>query len=64
MTGGLFVALCVKGNIVLGVINATDKKLAVLLVLAGFAGASERLVPNMIKKVEGTLIPDSSERNS
>jgi hypothetical protein len=62
MTGGLFVALCVKANILLGAINVTDKKLAALLVLAGFSGASERLVPNMIKKVEGTLIPDSSER--
>src|ERR1044071_8953579 len=62
MTGGLFVALCIKANILLGVINTTDKKLAALLVLAGFSGASERLVPAMIKKVEGTLIPDSSER--
>jgi hypothetical protein len=32
--------------------NATDKTLPFLLVLGCIAGASERLVPNMIKKVE------------
>ena len=60
MTGALFITLCVKANILLSTINGTDKRLPFLLVLAGLAGASERLVPNMIKKVEGTLIVDDS----
>jgi hypothetical protein len=62
MTGALFVALCVKANILLGTLNATDKRLPFLLILGGFAGASERLVPNMIRKVEGTLIVEGPER--
>jgi hypothetical protein len=46
MAGAFFVTLCVKANIVLGLMNATDKTLPFLLVLGCIAGASERLVPN------------------
>jgi hypothetical protein len=62
MTGALVVALCVKSNILLGLVNATDNSLAFLSVLGAIAGASERLVPYTIKKVEGTLIVDGSEK--
>jgi hypothetical protein len=58
MFGALLVALSVKAGILLGIINSTDKRLPFLLVLGIVAGASERLVPNIIKKVEGTLIVD------
>jgi hypothetical protein len=62
MAGALFIALCVKANIVLGAINSSDNSLAFLLVVAAVAGASEMLVPSLIKKVEGTLIVDGTEK--
>jgi hypothetical protein len=60
MAGAFLVALCVKADVVLGVINDTSNTLPFLLALGVVAGASERLVPNLIKKVEGTLIVDKS----
>lgn len=62
MAGALLVGLCVKSNVVLGVINESGRGLAFLLVLGCIAGASERLVPNIIKKVEGTLVVDGSDK--
>ncbi len=62
MAGALFVAFCIKANIVLGAINSTANSLAFLLVVAAVAGASEMLIPSLIKKVEGTLIVDGSEK--
>lgn len=62
MAGAFLVALCVKGNILLGIINATDQTIPFLLAIGVVAGASERLVPNIIKKVEGTLIVESPDK--
>jgi hypothetical protein len=55
MAGGVLLALAVKSNLVLGTVNASDKSLVLLLAIAVVAGASERVVPDLIKKVEGTI---------
>jgi hypothetical protein len=55
MAGGLLVGLAVKSNLVLGAINSAEKSLALLLAVAAVAGASERVVPDLIKRVEGTI---------
>ena len=41
----------------------SGQSLSILLVLGLVAGASERLVPNMIKKVEGTIVIHDEKRD-
>jgi hypothetical protein len=55
MCGALVVSMAVKANIVLGLANGTAPEGAVLLVLSLAAGASERILPGVIKKVEGMV---------
>lgn len=53
--GAIFVALAVKANLLLGVINASPSDPTILLfLLCIVAGASERLVPGLIARVESS----------
>ncbi len=52
--GALLVALAVKANVALGLTQSFDHSLAALLVLCIVAGASERLVPGLIKHIEAS----------
>lgn len=54
LAGGCIVALAIKANLVLGSVNAINS-LASLIVICIIAGASERLVPNLIKQIEGSV---------
>ena len=62
MAGALLIGLAIKSNLILGTINSSDKSLALLLAVSVIAGASERIVPNLIKKVEGTISGDGANR--
>lgn len=53
MAGAALVTLAVKANVFLGALDSTEKSLPLILTIAMIAGASERIVPNLIKKVEG-----------
>jgi len=54
VAGGCIVALAIKANLVLGSINSINS-LALLIVICIIAGASERLVPGLIKQIESTV---------
>jgi hypothetical protein len=60
-TGGLLFALAIKANIFLGAINRSEKSVTILLVISIIAGASERLLPSLIKQIEGTLVRNVEE---
>jgi len=51
MTGGFVIVLAIKANVILGFIGAEDN-LVLLALFCIAAGASERMVPNLIKKVD------------
>lgn len=53
--GALVMALAVKANLLLGFTKSLDHSLAALLAICIVAGASERLVPSFIKKVEDSV---------
>jgi hypothetical protein len=53
---GLLFALTVKSNILLGAVNRSERATPILLVICVIAGASERLLPDLIKQLEGTLV--------
>jgi hypothetical protein len=64
MAGALLVGLAIKSGLILGTINSSEKSLTLLLAVSIVAGASERIVPNLIKQVEGTMFksdPDPGE---
>ena len=55
--GGLLVGLAVKANLILGFVSDSPHSLAVLSTICLAAGASERMVPGFIDKIE--LLPRS-----
>jgi hypothetical protein len=61
MAGALLVGLAIKSGLILGTINASEKSLTLLLAVSIVAGASERIVPNLIKQVEGTMFKSEPE---
>jgi len=63
MLGALLVALAIKANIFFGMINSSENTLAVLLTVCTVAGASERIVPSIIKQVEGIVEKQDDEVN-
>lgn len=64
MLGALLVALAVKADIFFGVINSSKDPLAILLTICTVAGASERIVPSLIKQVEGMVKKQDDETGS
>lgn len=52
MIGALLVALGVEGRFLFGNIGTSEGRLELILVLCIIAGASERLIPSIIRKVE------------
>jgi len=64
MLGAFLIALSVKANLILGVVNNTkDYEFPFLLLLCMVAGASERLVPNLIRQVESSVSIETSRRS-
>lgn len=53
---GFLFALAIKSNILLGAVNNSQRSLSLLLVICIVAGASERLLPSLIRQLEGTLV--------
>ena len=53
--GAILVALAVKTNLVLGIAKSFDHSVAALLAICIVAGTSERVVPSLIKRVEGSV---------
>jgi hypothetical protein len=53
---GFLFALTIKSNILLGAVNRSERATPILLVVCIIAGASERLLPDLIKQLEGTLV--------
>lgn len=53
MAGAALITLAIKANVFLGALDSAEKSLPLILTIAMIAGASERIVPNLIKKVEG-----------
>lgn len=50
---GLLVVLGIKANIIMGFLNQTDRSLIVISFIALISGASESLIPSLIKQIEG-----------
>jgi kynurenine formamidase len=61
MISGLLIALCVKTGILLPVLEKVGSTYIVMVIGGLIAGASERLVPSLIQKVEGSNIKISDE---
>ena len=62
--GGFLVAVAIKANLILGVADAVDneiRRLAVLASLSVASGASERLVPNLIRRFEALPLGSASQ---
>jgi hypothetical protein len=63
--GAVFVSLAVKANLLLGALNAPDSDSTLLYLLCLVSGASERLVPGLIARVEasanGSRLPAPDE---
>jgi hypothetical protein len=55
LLGALFLALAIKANLVLGLSQTWPHPLLALLIFCIVAGASERLVPGLIKNMESSL---------
>jgi hypothetical protein len=51
--GAFLVALCLKANLVLGVPTGLESPLLYIIAFCIVAGASERIVPDLIQKVGG-----------
>jgi len=64
MGGGALAALAVRINMVGGFIGGTPHPFAALLLIGAIAGASERLVPDLITRIEGTLRKSQSPTGS
>ncbi len=64
LIGALLVALAIKAGLILGGATFSGSKLALLLCFCIVAGASERLVPNIVATLEKTVAGESRERNS
>lgn len=65
--GGSLAGLAIKGNLLFGSLNAiTDPsiRLACVCTVALIAGRSERLVPNLIKRVEKTALDEERDRSA
>jgi hypothetical protein len=60
MIGALLVALGVEAKFLFGNINSSEGQLELILVLCIVAGASERLIPSIIRNVELAASPPSS----
>ena len=55
LLGAFFLALAIKANLVLGLSQTWPRPLLALLIFCLIAGASERLVPGLIKNMENSL---------
>lgn len=55
MGGAALAALAVKVNVLAGFVVGTAHPFAALMLVGAVAGASERLVPDMITRIEGSL---------
>jgi hypothetical protein len=53
---GFVFALAIKSNVLVGSVNNSEKSLPIMLLICIIAGASERLLPSLIKQLEGTLV--------
>lgn len=61
MIGAVLVAVSIEGKFLFGNISNPENQLQVITALCIVAGASERLVPSLIKKVETTNTPQAIE---
>jgi hypothetical protein len=50
--------IAVKNDVLLGAINNAAHPLPLLLLVSIVAGSSERLLPNLIRQLEGTLVAE------
>ena len=65
LAGAAFVALAIKGGILLGGAHFAGSQFALLLAFCVAAGASERMVPNLIGKIErAAAAPANSPTNA
>jgi hypothetical protein len=55
MLGALFLALAIKANLILGLAQTWPRPFLALLIFCIVAGASERMVPGLIKNMESSL---------
>lgn len=55
LLGALFLALAIKANLILGISQTWPHPFLALLIFCIVAGASERLVPGLIKNMENSL---------
>ncbi|MFY9222508.1 MAG: hypothetical protein WAQ98_07560 [Blastocatellia bacterium] len=62
--GALLTALAIKSNVVVGLVNSFSNPLAGLLAFCIVAAFSERFVPSLIKKFEGSLPESETESKS
>jgi hypothetical protein len=55
MAGAVVFALAIRVNLVAGIVGTLPHPLAALILVCMIAGASERLVPDLINRLEGTF---------
>jgi hypothetical protein len=55
MAGAFVVALAERVNVIAGIVNSLPHPFAALMLVCLVAGASERLVPDLINQVEDTF---------
>jgi len=60
MLGALLIGLAIKSEIFFSVLNSAANPLPVFLTVCTVAGASERIVPSLIKKVENATADDQN----
>lgn len=61
--GALFVALSIKGGLIMGGVTFSGSPLALMLALCVAAGASERLVPSLVTAFEKASLPNEPKNS-
>jgi len=62
--GGLVVAIAIKSNLVFGFLNNIDKTIYVSAFIGICAGASEAIIPSLIKQLEAKSTSNSANHES
>jgi hypothetical protein len=62
LMGGILVALAIKANIIAGFIDKLEKGIAVFMLLGLVAGASERIIPGLVRRIEDSILTPQAKQ--
>jgi hypothetical protein len=63
MIAGLIIVIAIKSNLVLGFLNQIEKSIYVLVFVGICAGASDLIIPNIIKQMEKKSISENEKKS-